>query len=113
MLQYITNSNKIGKNMQVMRPTTCCAIFCGTSGPLSLASLSLGHNYLQVVSTAWLYHLTNLTSLLVMDNDISSVEDGALDSLSRLVEINLAGEKLFMFLSVKTRDCSPAIACII
>ena len=31
MSQYITNSNKIGKNMQLMRPTTCCAIFCGTS----------------------------------------------------------------------------------
>ena len=24
MLQYITNSNKIGKNMQLMHPTTCC-----------------------------------------------------------------------------------------
>ena len=31
MSQYITNSNKMGKNMQLMRPTTCCVIFCGTS----------------------------------------------------------------------------------
>ena len=67
-------------------------------GPGSLAGLprlqhlALAHNYLQAVSGAWLRPLPSLQTLLLMDNDISLVEEGSLDTLANLTEINLAGE---------------------
>ena len=57
-----------------------------------LQHLALAHNYLQAVSGAWLRPLPSLETLLVMDNDISLVEEGSLDTLTNLTEINLAGE---------------------
>lgn len=59
----------------------------------SLSVLSLAHNHLQTVSPAWLAHPgPGLTRLLLMDNDISAVEDHSFDNLANITEINLAGE---------------------
>ena len=54
--------------------------------------LSLAHNHLQTVSPAWLAHPgPGLTRLLLMDNDISAVEDHSFDNLGNITEINLTG----------------------
>ena len=59
--------------------------------------LSLAHNHLQTVSPAWLAHPgPGLTRLLLMDNDISAVEDHSFDNLANITEINLAGELTFI-----------------
>ena len=64
---------------------------------LSLSVLTLAHNHLQTVSPAWLAHPgPGLTRLLLMDNDISAVEDHSFDNLNNITEINLAGELCFV-----------------
>ena len=62
------------------------------SGLVSLQHLTLSHNYLQTVSADWLGHVPRVTRVMLMDNDITRVEDGALDSLDNLDQINLAGK---------------------
>ena len=62
------------------------------AGLPSLEILSLNHNHLQVVSGLWLVGTPLLMELLVMDNDITNVEEDAFEGLENIREINLAGE---------------------
>jgi len=64
------------------------------TGLPSLESLSLSHNHLQVVSSLWMIDTPLLRELLVMDNDITNVEEDAFTGLEHLTEINLAGNPL-------------------
>jgi Leucine-rich repeat (LRR) protein len=64
------------------------------SGLPSLEILSLSHNHLQVVSSMWVVGTPLLMELLVMDNDITNVEEDALTGLHNLHQINLAGNPL-------------------
>ena len=61
------------------------------AGLPSLEILSLSHNHLQVVSALWMTGTPLLMELLVMDNDITNVEEDALAGLGNFSEINLAG----------------------
>jgi hypothetical protein len=53
-----------------------------------------------VLSSSCLGHLTHLTSLEVMDNELTGVEEGTFHSLN-LSNINLAGKLLSLFLIMK------------
>eukprot|EP00092_Neocalanus_flemingeri_P011990 GFUD01012927.1.p1 GENE.GFUD01012927.1~~GFUD01012927.1.p1 ORF type:complete len:756 (-),score=145.41 GFUD01012927.1:221-2488(-) len=64
------------------------------AGLPSLEMLSLSHNHLQVVSTLWTTGTPLLRELLVMDNDITNVEEGAMAGLEHITEINLEGNPL-------------------
>ncbi len=64
----------------------------------SLLQLDLSHNYLRAVTTDLVVGLSSLQSLDLTDNDISSVQPGALSSLPNLVHLSLTGKTtLYIF----------------
>ncbi|KOB64729.1 Cys-loop ligand-gated ion channel subunit-like protein, partial [Operophtera brumata] len=89
-------------------PTTVPALSCASLAQLtSLTHLDLSHNFLRSLSAEPLKSLSQLSCLLLHDNDISMIDDGALAMHKDLTRFTIEGTLLNAAYNLRSLSAEP------